>query len=97
MSDPSEVPPEHLWITRLIARGMARADEEGTAFHRGGLPDATEADRTLHREYLEEAWIAEREAKVSRIEHHRHIWDRGGFEGRDSCWADRARKAVARS
>lgn len=132
MSDPSDVPPEHLWITRLIARGMARADEEGTAFHRGGLPDATEADRTLHREYLEEAyevlrgtgridelslmekltqgasekpkkkmtieeveaWIAEREAKVSRIEHHLHIWDRGGFEGRDSGWADRARKAV---
>jgi len=132
MSDPSDVPPEHLWITRLIARGMARADEEGTAFHRGGLPDATEADRTLHREYLEEAyevlrgtgridelslmekltqgasekpkkkmtieeveaWIAEREAKVSRIEHHLHIWDRGGFEGRDSSWAERARKAV---
>ncbi len=132
MSDPSDVPPEHLWITRLIARGMARADEEGTAFHRGGLPDATEADRTLHREYLEEAyevlrgtgridelslmekltqgasekpkkkmtieeveaWIAEREAKVSRIEHHLHIWDRGGFEGRDSEWAERARKAV---
>lgn len=41
-----------------------------------------------------EAWIADREAKVSRIEHHLHIWDRGGFEGRDSDWADRARKAV---
>ena len=132
MSDPSDVPPEHLWITRLIARGMARVDEEAPAFHRGGLPDATEADRTLHREYLEEAyevlrgtgrvdelslmekliqgpaekakkkmtideveaWIAEREAKVSRIEHHLHIWDRGGFEGRDSGWAERARKAV---
>lgn len=132
MSDPSDVPPEHLWITRLIARGMARADEEGTAFHRGGLPDASEEDRGLHQDYLMEAhevlrgtgridelalmerlvqapskkskrkmtieeveaWIAEREAKVSRIEHHLHIWDRGGFEGRDSGWADRARKAV---
>lgn len=132
MSDPSDVPPEHLWITRLIARGMSRVDEEAPAFHRGGLPDASEADRTLYREYLEEAyevlrgtgridelalmekliqgpaekpkkkmtieeveaWIAEREAKVSRIEHHLHIWDRGGFEGRDSSWADRARKAV---
>jgi hypothetical protein len=132
MSDPSDFPPEHLWITQLIARGMARVDEEAPAFHRGALPDASEADRTLHREYLEEAyevlrgtgrvdelslmeklvqgpaekpkkkmtieeveaWIADREAKVSRIEHHLHIWDRGGFEGRDSSWADRARKAV---
>jgi hypothetical protein len=41
-----------------------------------------------------EAWIAEREAKVARIEHHLHIWDRGGFEWRDSEWAERARKAV---
>lgn len=132
MSDPSDVPPEHLWITRLIARGMARADEEGTAFHRGGLPDATEADRTLHREYLEEAyevlhqtgrrddlalmelisrpppdaltresrleevaaWIGTREAKASRIEHQLHIWERGGFEGRDADWANRARKVL---
>jgi hypothetical protein len=132
MSEPTEIKPEHLWITTLIARGMARVDEEAPAFHRGGLPDASEADRALHLEYLEEAhevlretgridelalmekliqgpavkpkkkmtieeveaWIAEREAKVSRIEHHLHIWDRGGFEGRDSSWADRARKAV---
>lgn len=132
MSDPSEIPPEHLWITTLIARGMARADEEAIGFHRGGQPEASEAERALHREYLEEAhevlratgrldelalmeklvqgasekprkkmsvdeleaWIAEREEKVSRIEHHLHIWDRGGFEGRDSDWADRARKAV---
>ena len=132
MSEPIDIQPEHLWITALIARGMARADEEAIGFHRGGQPDASDAERALHREYLEEAyevlrgtgrldelalveklaqgasekarkkmnvdeleaWIAEREAKVSRIEHHLHIWDRGGFEGRDSNWADRARKAV---
>lgn len=132
MSDPSEIPPEHLWVTTLIARGIARADEAVLAFHAGGQPDAAEADRELRREYMEEAydilrgtgrldelalmeklvqgtseksrkkmsideleaWIADREAKVSRIEHHLHIWDRGGFEGRDSEWAERARKAV---
>ena len=132
MPEPDPIKPEHLWITQLIARGMARVDEEASAFHRGGLPDASEADRALRQEYMEEAydilrgtgridelalmeklvqgapekpkkkmtieeveaWIAEREAKVSRIEHHLHIWDRGGFEGRDSSWAERARKAV---
>lgn len=132
MSDPTEIKPEHLWITTLIARGIARADDAGLAFHAGGQPDAAEVDRGLRQEYMEEAhdilrgtgridelslmeklirgasekpkkkmtideveaWIAEREAKVSRIEHHLHIWDRGGFEGRDSSWADRARKAV---
>jgi hypothetical protein len=132
MPEPVEIKPEHLWITTLIARGMARADEEAVPFHNGSRPDGTEAERALHHEYLEEAhevlrgtgridelslvdgltrgateksrkkmtldeleaWIADREAKVSRIEHHLHIWDRGGFEGRDSGWADRARKAV---
>lgn len=132
MSEPVEIKPEHLWITTLIARGMARADEEAVAFHNGGQPTGSEAERALYRDYLEEAhevltgtgridelsiverlvqgaseksrkkmnideleaWISDREAKVSRIEHHLHIWDRGGFEGRDSSWADRARKAV---
>lgn len=132
MSDPTEMKPEHLWIITLIARGIARADDAGLAFHAGGQPDAAEVDRDLRQEYMEEAhdilrgtgridelslmeklirgasekpkkkmtideveaWVAEREAKVSRIEHHLHIWDRGGFEGRDSSWADRARKAV---
>lgn len=132
MSDPTEIKPEHLWITTLMARGIARADDAALAFHAGGQPGAAEVDRDLRREYMEEAydilrgtgridelslmerliqvasekpkkkmtideveaWVAEREAKVSRIEHHLHIWDRGGFEGRDSSWADRARKAV---
>lgn len=132
MPDRMEIKPEHTWVTSLIARGIARADEAGLAFHAGGQLDAAEADRELRREYMEEAydilrgtgridelalmeklvqgaseksrkrmsideleaWIAEREAKVSRIEHHLHIWDRGGFEGRDSEWAERARKAV---
>jgi len=132
MPDRMEIKPEHTWITSLIARGIARADEAGLAFHAGGHPDAAEADRELRREYMEEAydilrgtgridelalmeklvqgaseksrkrmnideleaWIAEREAKVARIEQHLHVWDRGGFEGRDSAWAERARKAV---
>lgn len=130
--DATEIPAEHLWITTLIARGIARADDAALAFHAGGQPGAAEVDRELRQEYMEEAhdilhgtgridelalmeklvqgpsekpkkkmtideveaWIADREAKVSRIEHHLHIWDRGGFEGRDSGWADRARKAV---
>jgi hypothetical protein len=132
MTEARNIRPQHLWITTLIALGMARADGEEEVFHRGGLPDAWHGDRDVHQDYLDEAnevlfqtgminelslleklvqdpsdkhrrrmtiteletWIADREAKVSRIEHHLHIWDRGGFEGRDSSWAERARKAV---
>jgi len=128
----TEIPADQIWITTLIARGIARTDEAALAFHAGGEPGALDVDRDLRQEYMEEAydilrgtgridelalmeklvqgpsekpkkkmtideieaWIADREAKVSRIEHHLHIWDRGGFEGRDKGWADRARKAV---
>lgn len=44
MPDRMEIKPEHLWITSLIARGIARADEAGLAFHAGGQPDAADAE-----------------------------------------------------
>jgi hypothetical protein len=56
MYEPIDIKPEHLWLTSLIARGIARADEAGLAFHAGGQPDAAEADRELRREYMEEAY-----------------------------------------
>lgn len=55
MTESRNIRPQHLWITHLIALGMARADGEEEVFHRGGLPDAWHGDHDVHQDYLDEA------------------------------------------
>lgn len=53
--DTQDIPKEHLWITHLIAIGMARADEEDAAFNRGGQQGASAEDVLVRTEYFQEA------------------------------------------